>query len=56
VSEFDDLIKRGKRALARLNAADKKFNATWQSIGYDAVPVRRPVKRKPVKPGAKRRK
>jgi hypothetical protein len=46
MSETDDLIERAKRALARLNAADKKFNATWQRMGYDSVQPQKPVKRR----------
>jgi hypothetical protein len=45
VSETDDLIERGKRALARLNAADKKFNATLRRLGY-GVPKAMPAKRR----------
>lgn len=56
MGEFDDLIERGKRALARLNAAEEKFNGTWRSIGYDTVQVRKPIKQKSVKQRAKRRK
>jgi hypothetical protein len=46
MSETNDLIQRGKRALARLNAANKKFNATWQRMGYDSMQTQKPVKRR----------